>query len=331
MINFKSIFKTIYDCEDFDFIEQEEDGSYTFYPEPDSKGYRVNSLKELKPLLIYWRLSSICNAFLILTFLIILMIFIHQIIDVSCLFTMMILTFCLTVYITSGFLMWNMRKFKRVEVKSKMGKKMKLIALGFCVLYALIGLFFVYNCPCCVFGHFIENQKWQTALNTINFFIKIKPEDDNLYENRALIKYNLDNLDGAIDDIVKANELSPDNPWILANLAFYKFMKTKKLTPDISDLFEKGIKQDDSVPSTFANRGRIYFLLGEKDKAIKDFEQAYILTGNEYFNYLPALMYEQSGDYCKAFAYYNTVPQNKHFKISELSIKKEYAKFMCKE
>ena len=117
MIDFKKIFKTIYDDDDFNFIEQNEDGSYVFYPEPTVKGYRIDSLKELKPLLIYWRMSSICNIFLILTLFIILIILFHQFFNMDGLFTAMVLTFCLTACFTSAFFLWYFKKFKRVEVK----------------------------------------------------------------------------------------------------------------------------------------------------------------------------------------------------------------------
>ena len=126
-------------------------------------------------------------------------------------------------------------------------------------------------------------------------------------------------------------ELNPENKCSLSMKAYYRFMQTRKITPDILDDFSKIEKLNKDDVELCSVKGKIYFLLNENDEAVKYFENAYLKSGNEYYNYLSALAYEHKGDYCKAFAYYNTLPQNKHFKISELSIKKEYAKFMCKD
>ncbi|MBR1943034.1 tetratricopeptide repeat protein [bacterium] len=332
MLNFKKLFKSIYDTENFNLIEQTDEGTYIFYPAPESKGYEVNSLEELKPILAYWRLSAVFYIFFIMTFVVILIFLTHQIINMSCLFSILILALCVCSCLVSGIFMWHLRKFHRVKPKTKISKNVKLITLTFIFLYIALGLFFLYSCPCCIYGHYLENQEWQKALNTINFYLKLQPKNDNLYENRALAKYHLNDIDGAIEDCNKALELNPENTWVLSGKAYYSFVKTKEFTPEIKNMFDKLITEDkNKYPVAYSDRGKIHYLLGENDKAIEDFEQAYLKSGNEYFNYFAALAQEQKGDYCKAFAYYNTVPQNKHFQIAELPMKKEYAKFMCKE
>ncbi|MBR1680889.1 tetratricopeptide repeat protein, partial [bacterium] len=214
--------------------------------------------------------------------------------------------------------------------KQKLTNKTKFICATIIAGYLAICIWVLFMCPCCLFCHYIENQEWQKAINTINFYLKFQPKNDNLYENRALAKYNLNDIDGAISDCDKALELNPQNPWAFSGKAYYMFVKNGKLTPEIMEIFDKSIEID-KYPIGYSDRGKVFYLLGESDKAIKDFEQAYLLSHNEYFNYFAALAYEQKGNYCKAFAYYNTVPQNKRFNISELPMKKEYAKFMCKE
>jgi len=320
----------IYNYDGFNFVEKTDEGTYIFYPAPFAKGYEVKSLDELNPIIIYCRMSAVFSVFLIMTLFIILIIFMHQIFNMDVFFTLTILTTCLTACMVSGFFMWYLRKIKRVKPKNKISTKVKIINICFILAYILMFLFFVYSCPCLFYGHHLENQEWQKALNTINFFIKIQPKNDNLYENRALAKYNLNDIDGAIKDCDKAIELNPKNAWSLSGKAYFLFVKNKKITPEIKSLIDKSI-QADKYPIGYSDRGKIHYLLGESDEAIKDFEQAYLKSGNEYFNYFAAIAQEQKGDYCKAFAYYNTVPQNKKFHISELPMKKEYAKFMCKE
>lgn len=331
MLKFKNLFKMIYDYEDFNFIEECDDGTYIFYPAPNSKGYKVNSLKEFKPILVYWQLSGVFRIFFIITLFIVLIILTHQFINMDKLFTPMILLLCLTSCLMSGIFMWNLRKFKKVEAKFKLGKSYK-ITLGIIILlYIALLIFVIDSCPCVFYDNSIKNQEWSRALNTINVYLKFKPKNDNLYENRALVRYYMNDVDGAIEDCNKAIELNSKNPWTYSGKAYYMFIKNRKMTPEIQSLFEKSIQLTDKYPTGYSDRGKVYFLLGESDKAIKDFEQAYLHSGNEYYNYFAALAQEQKGDYCKAFAYYNTVPQNKRFEISELPLKKEYAKFMCKE
>lgn len=330
MEKLKKFLNKIYNYEGFNFIEKTDEGTYIFYPTPFAKGYEVKSLDELNPIIIYWRMSAVFCVFLIMTLFIILIIFMHQIFNMDGFFTLTILTTCLTACMVSGFFMWYLRKFKRVKPKNKISTKVKIINICFVLAYILMFLFFVYDCPCLFYGHYLENQEWQKALNSINFFIKIHPKNDNLYENRALAKYNLNDIDGAIADCDKALELDSKNAWCLSGKAYFLFAKNRKITSEIETLLDKSI-QADKYPIGYSDRGKIHYLLKESDKAIKDFEQAYLKSGNEYFNYFAAIAYEQKGDYCKAYAYYNTVPQNKHFQISELPIKKEYARFMCKE
>lgn len=332
MEKLKRFLNKIYNYDGFSFIEKTDEETYIFYPAPFAKGYEVKSLDELNPVMIYWRMSAVFSVFLIMTLFILLIIFMHQIFNMDGFFTITILTTCLTACMVSGFFMWYLRKIKRVKPKNKISTKVKIINICFVLAYILMFLFFVYNCPCLFYGHYLENQEWQKALNSINFFIKINPKSDNLYENRALVKYNLNDIDGAIKDCDKAIKINPKNSWVLSGKAYYSFVKTKKLTPEIMDMFEKSLTiNKNEYPIAYSDLGKVHYLLKESDKAVKDFEKAYLKSGNEYFNYFAALAYEQKGDYCKAFAYYNTVPQSKKFQISELSMKKEYARFMCKE
>ena len=332
MEKFKNFLKKLYKFDDFKFLEKTDEDTYIFYPAPYAKGYEVKSLDELNPIMLYWRFSSVFSVFFIMTLFIFLVIFIHQFYNMSCFFTLMILTLCMISCLVSGFFMWYLRKFRRVKPKNEISKKLKIISFVFVIAYILMFALFVYSCPCCIYGQYLENQEWQKALNSINFIIKFQPKNDNLYENRALAKYNLNDIDGAIADCDTALELNPKNQWALSGKAYYTFIKNKKITHEINSMFEQSMninKKD--YPVAYSDRGKVYYLAGESDKAIKEFEQAYLKSGNEYFNYFAALAYEQKGDYCKAFAYYNTVPQNKHFQISELPMKKEYARFMCKE
>ena len=328
------IFKYDYEgYEDFNFIEQTDDGKFIFYPQVGAKGYEVESLKDFKFILIYWRLSAVFSVFWLMTLFIILVIFVHQMFNMDGFFTLIILTLCLTSCLVSGFFMWYLRKYRKVEPKY-ITTDLKKVTGIFVLLYTAIIFVFLYSCPCIFYDHNIKNQEWQKALNKINVYLKIRPKNDNLYENRALVKYNLNDIDGAIKDCDKALELNPKNSWVLSAKAYYTFVKTRKMTPEINSMFEKSMNLNEKdYPIAYSDRGKVYYLAGESDKAVKDFEQAYLKSGNEYFNYYAALAYEQKGDYCKTFAYYNTLPPppNKKYQIVELPMKKEYARFMCKD
>lgn len=65
------------------------------------------------------------------------------------------------------------------------------------------------------------------ALNCFNEFIELFPGDDDGYYNRAIVKWYLDDIEGAIEDNLKAIELNNNNTDAYWNLAIQYFDSRK--------------------------------------------------------------------------------------------------------
>ena len=115
----KQFFPNIYYKDDFNFIEQTEDGKYIFYPRPEKDGFEVESLKDLKPILINWRILEISTATNILFAFMILFLIIHQFIQISEMFFGFIFGFCLVLSICGIIANLSLKRYKKVKAKSK--------------------------------------------------------------------------------------------------------------------------------------------------------------------------------------------------------------------
>ncbi len=63
----------------------------------------------------------------------------------------------------------------------------------------------------------------QEALDEINRGLALNPEEpEKAYGNRALAKWNLDDLRGAYDDFMRAHELKPEWAWPTEQLANFR-------------------------------------------------------------------------------------------------------------
>lgn len=322
----KKIFSTFYD-KDFDFIEKTENGTYIFCPHLNSKGYEVNSLEELKPILILWRISEIANVTNILLFLIVLMLILHQSIKIDVIYHCSILTYLLVIMIAGILAKLGLKRYKQISAKTKINKKTIIAIFLFIGLISGIFGFFMGINPSIIYCSSCKNGEWQKQINTINKLLKIN-KNPKFYIHRAYAKFNLKDFDGALEDINKAIEIKGANSELMSIKGYILFNKEEKITPEIEKLFETSIKSED-LTITHAFRGEIYAITGEYDKGIKDFEQAYILSHDEYFNYLTGLVYEQKGDFCKANAYYSTIPPNEAFSF-DLEFKQNYTRIKCK-
>lgn len=72
-------------------------------------------------------------------------------------------------------------------------------------------------------GALIGLKRYQEALDDINKGLELGPEEpEKAYGNRALARWNLDDVKGAYDDFMKAAELKPGWEWPAQQLANFK-------------------------------------------------------------------------------------------------------------
>jgi lipoprotein NlpI len=167
--------------------------------------------------------------------------------------------------------------------------------------------------------YFVQEKKFEEALNDINKTIELDPEYSAAYNVRGNIFNNAKRHAEALDDFNKAIALNPNasaynnRGLVFRDLHRYEdalsdFNKAIVLQPDfyegyndrgivLSELkrfeaslndFNKAIELDPKKPTAYYNRGAAEYNIGKKDLACRDFQQAAILghpdAANTYSN-----------------------------------------------
>ena len=78
-------------------------------------------------------------------------------------------------------------------------------------------------------GAMIGLRRYREAVDEINKGLALNPsEPEKAYGNRALAKWSLDDLKGAYQDFLKAQELKPDWTWVAEQLTAFKVTPVAK-------------------------------------------------------------------------------------------------------
>lgn len=118
----------------------------------------------------------------------------------------------------------------------------------------------------------LSQQKWKDADAQLSKAIHLKPNTANNYVNRALARYNYNNLRGAMADYDKAIEIDPNN-----FLAHY-------------------------------NRGQLRVMVGDDNRAIEDFDYVISMEPNNVMAiYNRAILLERTGNIRGAIRDYTTI------------------------
>ena len=122
----------------------------------------------------------------------------------------------------------------------------------------------------CISSCYQDMGNWSSAIEFIDKAIALDPKDDELIQYKADIYYEAGEIETAISIIDEYIERRPDY-----SLGYYRRGWFKDNIQDIDGAIEDyttSIVLDGEYSYPFLSRGRMYWLKGEKDLAMKDFE-----------------------------------------------------------
>jgi len=110
------------------------------------------------------------------------------------------------------------------------------------------------------------------AIEDFTKTIEIKPDYSSAYNCRGLAKYRLPDYDSSIEDYSKAIEIKPYYSSAYQNRGSSKYMQRNYISA-IED-YSKAIEIRPDFSLAYYNRGLAYILIGDNQKAAKNFVQA---------------------------------------------------------
>ncbi len=139
-------------------------------------------------------------------------------------------------------------------------------------------------------AYFYLGWLYQVSTNNLNQAIadyskaiELDPNAANVYNNRGVAYYALDEYDLAVADYSKAIELDPNAANVYNNrgVAYYALDEYDLAVADYS----KAIELDPNYAYGYYNRGVAYYALAEYDLAVADYSQAIELDPNYAYSY----------------------------------------------
>ena len=129
---------------------------------------------------------------------------------------------------------------------------------------------------------FYKQGKFDLALNDLNKAIELSPnENANLYLNRGVIKYQLDDLRGTMADFDKVIELEPKNGTAYTNRGILR-AQVGDVNKAIED-FSRVLALDPTDMMMLMYRGELFMQVNQYRKALNDFN----VVAEEYPKYGP--------------------------------------------
>jgi tetratricopeptide (TPR) repeat protein len=118
----------------------------------------------------------------------------------------------------------------------------------------------------------------QGAIDDYNQAIKINPNLAEAYSNRGAVRDDLGDKQGAIDDYNQAIKINPNYALAYNNRGNARYQLGDK--PRAIDDFNQAIKFNPNLAQAYYNRGIVRYDLGDKPGAIDDFNQAIKINPN---------------------------------------------------
>lgn len=110
------------------------------------------------------------------------------------------------------------------------------------------------------------------------------PELFIAYNNRANLKSDLGDIEGALKDYSKAIEIEPNDATSFYNRGNLK-KKIGKFTDAVKD-YDRAIELEPTNPVVFNNRADLFLIMGEYKKALEDINIAIKQEGSDYIPYV---------------------------------------------
>ena len=123
------------------------------------------------------------------------------------------------------------------------------------------------------------NKDYKISESYFNEVIKLNSNYSEAYNNRGIVKYNLGNINEAIEDYNKAIELNPNYAEAYNNRGIVKY-NLGNINEAIED-YNKAIELNSNYSEAYYNRGLVKLELKENEEALNDFETAYNCANND--------------------------------------------------
>ena len=122
---------------------------------------------------------------------------------------------------------------------------------------------------------YYELEKFDEAMKDFNRAIELNPESAEVYNNRGLIYYELEKFNEAMKDFNRAIELNLDNADVGGGLEL-AYSDLKDFDEVIKGL-DEAVELDPDLAKAYRNRGIIYLITKDYERAAEDFKKAGIL------------------------------------------------------
>ncbi len=188
------------------------------------------------------------------------------------------------------------------------------------VLFVIAGIY----CKTCNSFFKELNTNPKKFIEKVDFLLKVAPKSALLYYLKGSAYLNLEEYDNSLKYFEKSLELK-EKADTYSEMAVANFKKEQKITPKVLDLFDEAIKLSPENARIYQERASVYLIAGEYDNALNDLEETYKITQDECFIQNSAGVYLEKGDYCKAYAYYESFDKQ----TGNNSVYKDYARFRC--
>lgn len=134
-------------------------------------------------------------------------------------------------------------------------------------------------------------SNYQEGLGHLNTAIYLEENDYNVYHLQGRIYLNLKEWERAMDRFLKAQELAPENVYVLNNLGLsyiYLGFFTKA-----RDVLEKAVEKRPSLPYIYNNLGIVYENLDQLEKALDSYSTALAIDPDHIHAQLNLLRLEE--------------------------------------
>lgn len=149
---------------------------------------------------------------------------------------------------------------------------------------------------------YTKSGRYSEAEDTYNAILDLRPDETDAYFLRGNVRMNLDNYEGAKEDFDKVVSMEPKNYDRLIEI--YEVLAHFGYKEAGQEYLQTALASGDKQMDNYVI-GRIYYYLGEYQKACLALEEAREKGGVESYLYL-GRSYEATGDYNYASSVYNS-------------------------
>ncbi|MDD3877699.1 MAG: tetratricopeptide repeat protein [Bacteroidales bacterium] len=166
-------------------------------------------------------------------------------------------------------------------------------------LFFLYGLFLSYTA-------FTYQKVWQNSITLWNNVLELNPENVMALNSRAEAKYEINDFNGALEDLSNSIRIDSSNHKIYSNrgLIYYQM---KDFDAALND-FNSALKFDSNNYFAYYNQGKVFSEIGKTDEAINSLSRA-IEIDSTYTNAYNERAYQffNTGNYEMALADFNSI------------------------